>query len=87
MATADFISDMNSAGLHPLISLPTRITPHSATLIDNIFTSDISTNVSSGVLFSSISDHLPAFAFFGDSGVNPMGPRYTLKRKIGIEGI
>ena len=77
---------MSSAGLHPLISLPTRITSHSATLIDNIFTNDICTNISSGVLFSSISDHLPAFAFFGDSGVIPTGPCFILKRKIGVEG-
>merc|ERR1739838_322599 len=85
-ATANFVSDMSSAGLHPLISLPTRITSHSATLIEYIFTNDICTNISSGVLFSSISDHLPAFAFFGDSGVIPTGPCFTLKRKIGVEG-
>jgi exonuclease III len=33
-ATVEFLNDLNSSGFHPLISLPTRITPTSATLID-----------------------------------------------------
>ena len=35
-ATGKFLGDFNSVGFHPLISLPTRITEKSATLIDNI---------------------------------------------------
>ena len=39
-ATGDFLNSMNSLGYHPLIALPTRITPSSDTLIDNIFTKE-----------------------------------------------
>ena len=39
---------------------PTRITSSSATLIDNIFMND-SSFISSGLLCTEISDHLPIF--------------------------
>lgn len=45
----------------PVINKPTRITYHTATLIDNIFTNNINNikNSKNGVIFSDISDHLP----------------------------
>ena len=44
-----------------LITKPTRITQHTATLIDNIFTNNIEKLESSanGIIFSDLSDHLP----------------------------
>ena len=85
-ATGEFLSEMNSAGLHPLISLPTRVTSTSATLIDNIFTNDFSSDICSGLIISSISDHFPAFAFFGEPGSTcNQGARYSLKREINGE--
>ena len=76
---------MNSGGLHPLIALPTRITPTSATLIDNIFTNDFCRPISSGLVYTSISDHLPAFAIFGDTESHPEGvSQFTLKREMKI---
>ena len=45
----------------PLINRPTGITSHSASLIDNIFTNNLSHNLKSGILFTDISDHLPIF--------------------------
>ena len=84
-ATGKFLNCMNSSGLHPLISLPTRITSSTATLIDNIFTSDFLKPIRSGLIFTSISDHLPSFAIFGCTDVgSENGPRYTLRRKIGV---
>ena len=56
---------------YPLISLPTRLTDDTldrhgtATLIDNIWTNNISAGVSSGLVTVRISDHLPVFAFVG----------------------
>jgi hypothetical protein len=47
--TAKFLGDLNSVGFHPLISLPSRITTDSATLIDNIFTNNICVPISSGI--------------------------------------
>ena len=36
--TSNFIDQLYSYGLHPLMIKPTRITKESATIIDNIFT-------------------------------------------------
>ena len=55
---ADFIFQ-NS--MQPHINAPTRITSHSHTLIDNIFSNFVNRNISSGNLALSISDHLPQF--------------------------
>ena len=52
----------------PCITLPTRITDHSATLIDHIFIKCpkklIQNKCSSGNLITDLSDHLPNFTFF-----------------------
>ena len=45
----------------PLILQPTRITSHSNTLIDNIFSNVIVPDIISGNLTAIISDHLPQF--------------------------
>ena len=45
----------------PHIVQPTRITSHSKTLIDNIFSSYISQDIVSGNLTATISDHLAQF--------------------------
>ena len=46
----------------PLITLPTRITTSSKTLIDNIFHNEFSNEIISGNLTIGISDHMPQFA-------------------------
>ena len=61
--TADFLDQMYSASLVPHITSPTRITSHSRTLIDNIFSTAISENAISGNMVTSISDHLAQFLF------------------------
>ena len=52
----------------PCITMPTRITDHSATLIDHIFVKPpkklLQNKCSSGNLFFDISDHLPNFTLF-----------------------
>jgi len=45
----------------PLINRPARITCQSATLIDNIFTNDMISNLVPSILCSDVSDHLPVF--------------------------
>ena len=44
-----------------LITRPTRITDHSATLLDHIYTNNIKMPVQPGVILSDLSDHLPTF--------------------------
>ena len=56
-----FFEQLITSSFMPLILKPTRITQHTATLIDNIFTNDIEAleSSSNGIIFSDISDHLP----------------------------
>ena len=52
-----------SNGFIPTITKPTRITHTTAALIDNIYISAKSKDISSGILNFDISDHLPIFMF------------------------
>jgi len=56
-----FSDAMRSMSLVPLISLPTRLTENSETLIDNIWSNRIS-HVATGVLTADVTDHFPIFA-------------------------
>ena len=59
--TGDFINTLTSYCFQPCIIKPTRITDHSATLIDNIFFNSIEHKIISGNLLCDLSDHLPNF--------------------------
>ena len=48
-------------GFAPLISRPTRITNHSASLIDHIFSNNCHTITQSGVITENLSDHLAVY--------------------------
>ena len=63
MILPNFASVIFSNGYMPYITYPTRITSHSATLIDQICakTPQNSFDINGGILFSDISDHLPCF--------------------------
>ena len=57
-----------SLSFYPNITLPTRFSPHSGSLIDNVFcrfTNNTCTlRVSPGILLKQVSDHQPYFLFF-----------------------
>ena len=60
---SDFLDLMFNKGMCPKITLPTRFSTQSASLIDNIFCkiSDNTIDTLSGIIFTGISDHLPYF--------------------------
>ena len=58
---SNFLDTLGNHLILPQITLPTRITPDTKTLIDNIFTSPIKFETFSGNLTTGISDHLPQF--------------------------
>ena len=60
-ATEAFYEMMACQSFQPLILQPTRVTSHSATLIDNIFCNDLTVHTEGGNLTTSISDHFPQF--------------------------
>ena len=56
-----FYDLLSSYGLVPFILLPTRIMGNSATIIDNIFTNNISNTIVSGNIVTDFSDHFSQF--------------------------
>ena len=58
---SNFINCMSSHGFRPLITKPTRVTPHTYSCIDYIFSNVIDKNVQSGIFLSNLSDHFPIF--------------------------
>ena len=61
--TNDFLDSLASNCFIPYILHPTRITSHSKTLIDNIFSNFFSPELISGNKTATISDHLSQFSF------------------------
>ena len=61
--TKDFIHthSLYTNAFYPTISKPTRVTDHSATLLDNIITNITGYCIKSGVLYNDISDNFPVF--------------------------
>ena len=64
-AISNFLNTLYTHSLYPTINYPTRITEHSATLIDNIYINQ--TYAYSSILYSGISDHLPIITFLNNS--------------------
>ena len=61
--TSEFSNIMYSHSMLPLITKPTRITSSSATLIDNIYSNNVSdTKILNGLVYTDISDHMPIFS-------------------------
>ena len=61
----EYCHDILSAGYIPTITLPTRLSA-SSSLIDNIFTTNVSTDISACILNVHISDHQPVSLFSND---------------------
>lgn len=62
-ASSEFKNCMKSTDLYPMITKPTRVTTHSATIIDNIFT-NVHDKLISGIFMTDVSDHLPVFIIY-----------------------
>ena len=60
-ATEEFLNTLETNFFNPHILQPTRITNHSATLIDNIFFNSITHHTISGNIIYDLTDHLPNF--------------------------
>lgn len=79
--THDFVDTCFSNCFIPTINKPTRITKHSATLIDNIITNNIINSSSfHGILLCDISDHFPVFLIEQNLNIKVK----EINKKIGI---
>lgn len=59
--TSDYLDNVFSHGFIPTISKPTRVTNASATLIDHIYTNDIISSATSGIIITDVADHFGTF--------------------------
>ena len=85
--TQEFIDLMYSDSLFPTITKPTRVTSHSATLIDNIFCNNIlNEQALSGILYTDISDHNP-ISYIDHSLKKTSKDVYTTKRSYTPQNI
>ena len=77
----DHLDQFTGNSYFPAITLPTRFSRHSCTLIDQIFyklNADYSTNMS-GIILSCISDHLPNFIILDCLRRKTCVPKYKYK--------
>ena len=82
---SSFLNNLYTHNIYPLTNKPTRITKESATLIDNILTSEITSTIKSGILLSDVTDHFPIFCFVDYNLIKNKGKtenRYCYRRKI-----
>ena len=80
-ATSEFLDTLYSRLFFPLITRPTRITAHKASLIDNIFTNDPFRPSISGLFLNDISDHLPIFLLILDNDSIGVKDKYITFRE------
>ena len=74
-AIQKFLDIIMNNGLLPTITRPTRITQQTATLIDNIFISEVlQRNFDSAILIHDMSDHLPILALMKQTKITDKNP-------------
>ena len=77
---------MLSHGMIPRISSPTRITHHSATNIDNIFSNNLLNPITSGIIINDMSDHLPNYIII-DYELSRARPKQTKIKCFSIRNL
>jgi endonuclease/exonuclease/phosphatase family metal-dependent hydrolase len=85
--TNDYLENIFSLGHIPLITKPTRVTTHSATLIDHIYTSKLQEKTKSGIVVTDISDHFGIFTVILSSKKNQTTTESNLFRSFKQENI
>ena len=78
--TNDYTEAIFSQGYLPPITKPTRLTSHSATLIDHIYTNSRSSEITSGIIVTDISDHFGIFSTIQLTTHNAQTTNYTTSR-------
>ena len=71
----------------PFFRTPLFLTSYSSTLIDNIFTNNLSESVLNGIVLNDLSDHLPVFAYFSGKTLTRDGENKVFIRKISDEDL
>ena len=80
--TNEFLDSLASNSIIPYILQPTRLTSHSKTLIDNIFSNVLSCETISRNITATISDHLPQFLFAPNVLSNPLCNKSNILERL-----
>ena len=75
----NYVDTMYSSGFFPCTNKPTRVTSHSATIIDVIWTNDIEKARKNGILFSDVTDHFAPFTIVKRCRMNNEPVRVTYR--------
>ena len=73
---SEYLDMLLSLGFMPIITKPTKITDHTATLIDHIYTNTPEKLIKSGICLADISDHLPVFCTMANTLPTNNEPRF-----------
>ena len=85
--TQEFVDTMFSHSLLPCITKPTRVNSSTATLIDNIFSSDLlNKDTIAGIFYTDITDHFPVFMVDYSTNIRSP-PEYIRSRRITPENL
>ena len=76
----DYVDMLHSLSCKLLVDKPTRITKHSNTLIDHIYTNDVKSSIVSGIIIDDLSDHLPIFAISEKASPQKVYPKKKLEK-------
>jgi len=78
--TAEFLNNLASYSFLPVIHHPTRISDTSATLLDNFFINTTQFKMSSAIVYSAVSDHLPIALRLESTLIKNVVPKIINKR-------
>ena len=73
----EYFDEVVSQSFIPRITLPTRISEQSSTLIDNIYTNNIDERESAGILLNQISDHQMIFTLIENFSYVTQAPKFV----------
>ena len=82
-----FSDNLISVGFFPKITLPTRFTEQSSTLIDNVFSNYIEEREISGILLNHISDHQFLFTYIEKLSYIEKVPKFVDIEKTDVNSI
>ena len=68
--TTEYVDNVYSRGIMSLIHYPTRVTHSTATLLDHIYTNNVSSNSKSGIIATDVADHFGTFHVIPRKSIN-----------------
>ena len=82
--TNEYYNLLTTSSFKPLITKPTRITENNETLIDHIWTNNLSNTTAnkSHIILTDISDHLPCITVIKSPDSQIKGYKFVTKRQI-----